>query len=555
MSVKFIELDIINYSGDKDFQVLTEYISNRYYNIIVRRLDSFSKGWDENLDVLVCYLIYNNYTKIINIGSSDTNEKIILVETNFDIDITNKIEKLKNYELISIEEIKIINRLEFNNLFNTNIVTLPTNLYGIGYKNNIIYLYIEKYVEYYYNNIIKLIKTIINITNNIFKQFYFIICIWDGYLEYHYYSDRNIPKYFLKNELDNKDYIMIDNLNEYPVLHKNLYVLTMSSPLGFKNICDITDRYYFNMNLYNNFRSIHNNILFESKINKIIYAGSISHGFKYNYSKRRDIEINQRKYLKNIIKNKEYIYYPSWINKKNMIEYKYILEVDGSVSTWDAIAWKLNSGSVIIKSDSVWRQWFYDEFLPWIHYVPITDDFNDLDEKYIWCETHQEECEIIIRNCKQLFQKVYRFENVTKNIINVIYKSNLLIPNFLNNQRIFCICRNDTKKEINNFIINKQSINGFDMLYDVSKYLFSEDLIIYIDIDNIDISNYNLEYFINIYNSFNKKILVCSYDYLISKNNLDQNKKIDFIFIQNDELMNLLDKNININSFIENILS
>jgi len=107
-----------------------------------------------------------------------------------------------------------------------------------------------------------------------------------------------------------------------------------------------------------------------------------------------------------------------------MIKYKYILNIDGNASTWDATAWKLNSGSVIFKTEACWRQWFYDEYNPWEHFIPIADDFSDLQEKYHWCEANQEKCEEIIKNAKKLFQKVYRFHNAIDYTIQVLDKIN-----------------------------------------------------------------------------------------------------------------------------------
>ena len=106
-----------------------------------------------------------------------------------------------------------------------------------------------------------------------------------------------------------------------------------------------------------------------------------------------------------------------------MIHYKYILDIDGNASTWDATAWKLNSGSVILKTDSNWIQWFYDDYKAWIHYVPIKDDFTDIQEKFKWCEENQEKCEIIIYNAKQLFQKIYRHHNVVKYTVALLEKT------------------------------------------------------------------------------------------------------------------------------------
>jgi hypothetical protein len=96
----------------------------------------------------------------------------------------------------------------------------------------------------------------------------------------------------------------------------------------------------------------------------------------------------------------------------------------GHSSCWDATAWKMNSGSVLFKVDSDWSQWFYEDYKPYIHYIPIKDDFSDLQSQYEWCELHQDECEEIVKNSLELFQKTYRFHNIinhTKSLLKTLF--------------------------------------------------------------------------------------------------------------------------------------
>jgi hypothetical protein len=119
--------------------------------------------------------------------------------------------------------------------------------------------------------------------------------------------------------------------------------------------------------------------------------------------------MNQREYFfsDNVSKkNVECSMY--WVDSKDLVKFKYILDIDGMAATWDATAWKMNSGSVLFKTDSCWKQWFYEDFVPWKNYIPIKDDFSDMDEKFEWCESNPEECQKIIENNLNLFQKVYR---------------------------------------------------------------------------------------------------------------------------------------------------
>jgi hypothetical protein len=153
-----------------------------------------------------------------------------------------------------------------------------------------------------------------------------------------------------------------------------------------------------------------------------VYAGRIGRGTKYNFLTRRDIDTDQRTYFmsNNVPKTNIVCSTNGELQTDDMIQYKYILDIDGHACTWDGTAWKLNSGSVIFKTNSIWRQWFYDDYKPWVHYIPINDDFSDIDDKYAWCESHQDECKRIISNAKKLFQKVYRLDSIFKYTIKAI---------------------------------------------------------------------------------------------------------------------------------------
>jgi hypothetical protein len=153
-----------------------------------------------------------------------------------------------------------------------------------------------------------------------------------------------------------------------------------------------------------------------------VYAGRVPMGSYYNFTKRRDIQTCQREYFYTNAVDKKNIYGEKGmnINDTEMVNYKYILNIDGISSCWDATAWKMNSGSVVFKTDSDWKQWFYDDYKPWVHFVPIADDFSDINEKYEWAESHQDECEKIVKNSLELFQKTYRFHNIIEHTKSVV---------------------------------------------------------------------------------------------------------------------------------------
>jgi hypothetical protein len=219
--------------------------------------------------------------------------------------------------------------------------------------------------------------------------------------------------------------------DEYLIFYKKKYILCNSSQIELPYSINIIDRHYFRNNFYNKFRSIHKGINFENKIDKIVYGGNNSNGSHLNFidPSMINLKIKPREYfIKNIYpKNSDIIDYNEFgTSKENMIFYKYILDIDGCASTWDATAWKLNSGSVIFKPKSIWRQWFYDDYKPWIHYIEISNDFSDIKEKYEWCKNNPDKCKEIIINCKKLFQKVYSYISIisyTKNVIDLFIEN------------------------------------------------------------------------------------------------------------------------------------
>lgn len=447
MKVKYLEIDLTDFDQKKmqthnylDIEVLHEYIDEYHYEIIVRRLDNGGKGgWSEDLFILIHYISLEK-TEKRNIGicekEKEISEKRIIIKTKEKIENSGEENNYSPiYLLPTIPEPIAISRIDFNSLFETDIVVLPPELYAFGIiiTNNItrIYIYNEVYKMYYEiifnaNLLLKIIAmtmmTYVTSNEEDILSYYFIISAFDGYPEYQYMNIQDkIPKYIGETECKNKK-LCLNTDTEYPVFHSKQIIFAQSAMKYIPNVIPIIDRHYLYCNLYKTFRSFHRGIPFSQKINKIIFGCRKNNGSKYNFVERRDIEMNQRNYFYSDFCDKTNVVYQEdgWITDYEMVNYKYILNIDGNACTWDATAWKLNSGSVIFKVDAPWIQWFYPEYLPYIHYIPIKDDMSDLQEKYQWCEKHPQECERIVENSKKLFQKIYKMNNIIQYIQSII---------------------------------------------------------------------------------------------------------------------------------------
>lgn len=86
---------------------------------------------------------------------------------------------------------------------------------------------------------------------------------------------------------------------------------------------------------------------------------------------------------------------------EEMLKYKYLLSIEGNdVAT--NLKWAMASDSLVIMPKPCVESWFAESLLePWVHYVPVKDDFTDLLEIKKWCDANPDICKSIIENANQ----------------------------------------------------------------------------------------------------------------------------------------------------------
>jgi len=107
---------------------------------------------------------------------------------------------------------------------------------------------------------------------------------------------------------------------------------------------------------------------------------------------------------------------------KEQLEYKYILSVEGNdVAT--NLKWILYSNSVLFMPKPCIESWIMESHLePFIHYIPVTDNFSDIEEKMNWCNQNQKECLKIIQNSKDYIKLFLNEKNENKIMKEVLKK-------------------------------------------------------------------------------------------------------------------------------------
>ena len=446
--VKNVEADLFEFRHlsydfcETDIQVWVEYANETQCYVCARRLDTLG-GWADDVRILVVDSLDEAGPRVVHIGPSSSNEMRALIDFSRPLIQGEPVILEPNYHCISKwpGEPRAISREEFNHKFSTNIVVLPTSLFAVSFvvEEDALYIYGEDFARL--PDILPTLRHVVRVTRSssdftisynhlcipgeilpisiisgaVPRAFCSIICATDGYMEGQYESpNRRRPHIVGETECANMYLYGRESADEYAVFG-NVPILAQSVHLDVPHTVPVVDRHFFYHNLYNAFRSFHRGIPFGIKIPKIVYGGQ-DRGSRFNFKDRRDIDVSPRKYFASERVPKTNVVCGGWIDRTEQINYKYVLDIDGHASTWDATAWKLNSGSVIFRVASCWRQWFHKiphrGYLPNIHYVPIRDDFGDLDEKFAWCEAHPRECEKMIEACKKLFRDTYRMSAV-----------------------------------------------------------------------------------------------------------------------------------------------
>lgn len=80
----------------------------------------------------------------------------------------------------------------------------------------------------------------------------------------------------------------------------------------------------------------------------------------------------------------------------------------------------LHSGRPVLVVDRPWREWWFDEFRPFEHYIPVRRDLADLEEQVGWAREHAAEAQRIGRAGQALAQRLLTREQAVRRWAEVL---------------------------------------------------------------------------------------------------------------------------------------
>jgi len=102
------------------------------------------------------------------------------------------------------------------------------------------------------------------------------------------------------------------------------------------------------------------------------------------------------------------------VGREAFLNRKAIIVIDGNANAWSALFCALLTGACVLKVDSPrgFKQWYYDELVPWRHFVPVSDNLHDLDERVAWVFARDSEEARDIGMAGQAFAEAMTLPNV-----------------------------------------------------------------------------------------------------------------------------------------------
>lgn len=180
-----------------------------------------------------------------------------------------------------------------------------------------------------------------------------------------------------------------------------------------------------------------------ARSDEIVWRGSLFGNGYFNYETKlaEHSGVNQRVRLAQKTKDTEIDFkfvYQKWhradfpivmraglagdrIAEESWVDRKYAIDIDGYTNAWSNLFIRMKLGCCVFKvaSDYGYKQWYYDDLIPFEHYIPVKADLSDLFEKIEWAKSNRSKAREIAA-AGQAFVNKMTFETETREAVRRI---------------------------------------------------------------------------------------------------------------------------------------
>ena len=104
-------------------------------------------------------------------------------------------------------------------------------------------------------------------------------------------------------------------------------------------------------------------------------------------------------------------YMKKTLSFKEQLKYKFLISLEGN-DVASNLRWALFSNSVVIMPKPHWNSWVMEAMLqPYVHYIPLNDNLDNLEEVMAWCAENDQECQRIAERSTLFMHQFFDEEN------------------------------------------------------------------------------------------------------------------------------------------------
>ena len=112
-------------------------------------------------------------------------------------------------------------------------------------------------------------------------------------------------------------------------------------------------------------------------------------------------------------------YIKNYMSLPELLKFKYLIDIGGN--GWSGrLKYLLFSKRPLLIVDRNYIEYFYNDLIPYTHYIPVKMDLSDLLEKVEWMKTNYEECLNIANNAYNFALSNFTNDKLMKRI-NEVY--------------------------------------------------------------------------------------------------------------------------------------
>jgi len=277
-------------------------------------------------------------------------------------------------------------------------------------------------IKYYIGDCLK--KTTIFLNNRLLRKQHGKLIFFDS---------KKIKDYKITNKYDylypifelNSNFKCLTKVGDNIKTFSGFYFLK-SRKIGDKKAILLKLNFDRHWNIYRTIKNI--DIPFSQKKNVCIWRGSATGSISRLGNRFELIEKYFKKFnvgFSTVYTKKYEKYLKPSLSIKEQLKYKYIISAEGNdVST--SLKWILESNSVPIMPKPTCESWLMEGLLkPFVHYIPVKNNWSDLDIMIEFCKKNDKLCHNIAMNGKLWMVKFKNAKNeiyLQKKLINIYQK-------------------------------------------------------------------------------------------------------------------------------------